>query len=170
MIFVTVGTNEAPFDRLLAAVDGLEVEETTVVQCGSSALRPAGCECVEFMSFDQIVEHVRAARVVVTHAGVGSVLVALANGKRPIVVPRLAAHGEAVDDHQLAFARRFASEGQVRLVDELDRLRGVLREEGTHTVERRPGPGDGGLAADIRRYIDAELGSSMQRRPAAGSR
>ena len=46
-------------------------------------------------------ELVREARIVVTHAGVGSILLALTNGKRPFVVPRLRAFGETVDDHQL---------------------------------------------------------------------
>ena len=56
-------------------------------------------------------------------AGVGSVMVALANAKRPIVVPRRKSFGEAVDDHQLQLGRRFAEAGLVTLVEEPDESR-----------------------------------------------
>jgi UDP-N-acetylglucosamine transferase subunit ALG13 len=118
MIFVTVGTNEAPFDRLVRAVDGIGGDEPVVCQYGSSSERPARASCVEFLPFEEIVDHVRRARVVVTHAGVGSMLVAFACAKVPIVVPRLRAHGEAVDDHQLVLAKRLAAQGAVRLLEE----------------------------------------------------
>jgi UDP-N-acetylglucosamine transferase subunit ALG13 len=118
MIFVTVGTNEARFDRLLHSVDALTVDEEIVVQCGSSPLRPSNADCVDFLHFDDLVEHVRRARAVVAHAGVGTVLVALANGRRAIVVPRLQRYGEAVDDHQLGFARRLHEVGLVHLIED----------------------------------------------------
>jgi UDP-N-acetylglucosamine transferase subunit ALG13 len=56
--------------------------------------------------------------VVVTHAGVGSVMLALGRGKVPIVLPRLAAFGEAVDDHQATFGRRIAMAGLVCVVED----------------------------------------------------
>jgi UDP-N-acetylglucosamine transferase subunit ALG13 len=118
MIFVTVGTNEAPFDRLLRALDGLAGEERLVVQTGASKVRPPGARCIEQLPFDALAEYVRRARVVVMHAGVGSILVALSNGKRPVIVPRLARFGEAVDDHQVLFARRFAAAGLASLVED----------------------------------------------------
>jgi UDP-N-acetylglucosamine transferase subunit ALG13 len=101
---------------------GLGTAEEVVVQHGSSEIRPAGATCLGFLDFDEVVGLVRSARVVVCHAGVGSILVALTNGKRPVVVPRLAAHGEAVDDHQLALARRLHQAGLVSLVEDLTGL------------------------------------------------
>jgi flavin reductase (DIM6/NTAB) family NADH-FMN oxidoreductase RutF len=53
-------------------------------------------------------------------------LTALANGKRPVVVPRRAEAGDAIDDHQLEFARRVASRGLVTLVEDLDDLSAAL--------------------------------------------
>jgi beta-1,4-N-acetylglucosaminyltransferase len=160
VIFVTVGTNEAPFDRLLEMLGRVERDEQLVIQCGASSIRPARAECVDFISFTELVEHVRAARLVVTHAGVGSVAVALANGKRPIVVPRLARFGEAVDDHQLAFARRFAASGQVRLVEDLEALPSALEQDGRAA---RVDEASGALAAELRAYIEAAIGSRPQR-------
>ena len=118
MILVTVGTNEARFDRLLEALDGLGEREELLVQHGPSPVRPSGAHCVEFLPFDELTAEMRRARVVVTHAGVGSIMVALANRKRPVVVPRLKAYGEAVDDHQLQLGRRFSGVGLVTLVED----------------------------------------------------
>jgi UDP-N-acetylglucosamine transferase subunit ALG13 len=127
MIFVSVGTNEARFDRLLEAVEPLAAGgEELVVQHGPSPVRPAGATCVDYLSFEQMTEHLARARVAVLHAGVGSVLAALASGSRPVVVPRLARFGEAVDDHQVGFGRRLHGEGLVELVEDLERLPEVV--------------------------------------------
>jgi UDP-N-acetylglucosamine transferase subunit ALG13 len=117
MILVTVGATYYPFDRLLAAVEGLD-EPEILVQHGASTTRPANARCVEFMSFEDIVSRIQAARVVITHGGTGSVLVTLANGKRPLVVPRRRAFGEAIDDHQVDFARALSESGLITLVEE----------------------------------------------------
>ena len=91
-----------------------------------------------------------------THAGVGSVLVALANGKRPVVVPRRKAFGEAVDDHQLQLGRRFAAAGLVTLVEEPAAL-AALAHHGR--ARRRPcTPSASALAADLRDYLTAAVG------------
>jgi beta-1,4-N-acetylglucosaminyltransferase len=125
MIFVTVGTNEARFDRLLRCVESLQADKV-IVQYGSSTFQPRNADCFPFFTFEEIVAHVRAASVVVTHAGVGSVAVALANGRRPMVVPRLRRYGEAIDDHQLALGRKLAQTGLVTLVEEPESLADLL--------------------------------------------
>jgi beta-1,4-N-acetylglucosaminyltransferase len=132
MIFVTVGTNEAPFDRLVrvfdsyAAAEAGRPAEEVLLQHGASRLRPAGATCVEFLPFDELVEAIRRARAVVMHAGVGSIMTALANGKRPIVVPRLRRYVEAVDDHQLDLGRRHHESGLVTLVEDPEEVLAAL--------------------------------------------
>ena len=66
MIFVTVGTNEAAFDRLLRHLDGVAASEELVVQHGASSVRPAGATCLDFLPFEDLVDMMRRARVVVT--------------------------------------------------------------------------------------------------------
>ena len=156
MIFVTVGTNEAPFDRLLQTVAELSTTEDLVVQHGSSSVRIPDTKTFAFLPFDSIVEHIRRARVVVTHAGVGSTIVALSNGKRPVVVPRLRRFGEAVDDHQLLFGRRFARAGLVTLVESPKDLERSL--SGEHSLTAMA-PGAGPLAADLRWFLEHEVAS-----------
>lgn len=160
MIFVTVGTTEARFDRLLVAVDGLGAGEELVVQHGPSAIRPAGATAVDFLSFDEMVETMRRARIVVTHAGVGSVMTSLLAGRRPIVVPRLHRYGEAVDDHQLPFARRLAEAGLVVLCEDPDELAPVVASgSGQLDVELRPSRR---LVGDLREYLSATIGLGVR--------
>jgi UDP-N-acetylglucosamine transferase subunit ALG13 len=159
VIFVTVGTNEARFDRLLQAVANLPPEEDVVVQHGHSArIHPPGAAVVDFMPFHAAVETIRAARVVVTHAGVGSIMIAVANGKRPIVVPRLRAFAEAVDDHQLQLGRRFARAGLVTLVETPELLGDALGQAQQATVDVLPASSD--LAAELRSFVELSLESA----------
>jgi UDP-N-acetylglucosamine transferase subunit ALG13 len=156
MIFVSVGTNEARFDRLLRAVAELPGGDRRLIQHGYSIPIPgANVELVDFLAFDELADAIRRCRVFVTHAGVGSVLVALANGKRPVVVPRRKDFGEAVDDHQLQLGRRFAAAGLVTLVEDPDDLADALDGD-QHDVAVTPNASV--LAADLRGYLAAAVG------------
>jgi UDP-N-acetylglucosamine transferase subunit ALG13 len=151
-VLVTVGTNEAPFDRLVQAAAGL-TGESVVVQHGSSRLRPHGARCIDYVPFDAFDALVSSARVVVTHAGIGSVAAALAHGRRPVVVPRLHRLGEAVDDHQVSFARRLERASLVTVVEDLDQLPEVVGSS-DHLATPVTGPD---LSVEIRTVLDALL-------------
>ena len=157
MILVTVGTNEAPFDRLVRALDAIPPGEPVFVQRGASRVEPARAEWVDFLPFDELAARVRGARVVVTHAGIGSILVALANGRRPVVVPRLHRFGEAVDDHQVPIARRLHDAGLVTLVEQPEALAGALAA-GAESGAVEAGGQDGRLVADLREHLAALVG------------
>ena len=151
MILVTAGTLHFPFERLLRAVDELPGDEELVVQSRAPGMRPARARCVEDLPYDELVAEVRRARVVVCHAGVGSVLTALEGGKRPVVVPRLERYGEAVDDHQLAFGRKLAEAGLVTLVEDLTRLAEAVAAPAAPLPEER---GANRLALDVRATLE----------------
>ncbi len=119
MIFVTVGTTHFQFDRLLSAVAALDTGDELVVQRGPSRVPLGSARVMDFLSFDELNDHVRQADTVITHAGVGSIMVALSQGKRPVVVPRLQRFGEAVDDHQVQVATQLDRSGRVRAVLDL---------------------------------------------------
>ena len=156
MIFVTVGSCQLPFDRLLRELERLPLDEQLVVQLGPSALRLPRATCVDFMPFETVVERVRQARIVISHAGVGSVMVALANGKRPLVVPRLSKFGEIVDDHQLEFGRRMAESGLVTLVEDLAELPDFV--SGDSGAASAVFGEANQLVADLRAYLIARTG------------
>lgn len=121
MIFATLGTHHQPFDRLIDALAALPAEEL-VVQHGHSPAPRTAARAVAFMPFSDVMEQMEAARAVITHAGVGSILCARRAGHIPIVVPRLKRHGEHVDDHQLELTRALAERGVVVPALALDRL------------------------------------------------
>jgi UDP-N-acetylglucosamine transferase subunit ALG13 len=150
MIFVTIGTAE-PFDRLVRAADALQLDEEVVIQCGLARIHPTKARAVQFLPFDEFCDYIRRARVVVSAAGVGTVMTVLMEGKEPVVVPRLRRHHEAADDHQLVFARHVAQVGLVTLVEDEHRLAEVIVRA---NWSRKPiKAGDGQLAAEIRAYL-----------------
>ena len=153
MILVAVGASQFPFDRLLRALDELPGGESLVVQHGSSAVRPTNAQCLKFVPMEKLAELVREARVVITHAGVGSILLSLTNGKRPLVVPRLRSFGETVDDHQLESARRFAKAGLVRLVEDPAELTDAVRTAGESDGEAVEVGGEGSLVQELSDYL-----------------
>jgi exopolysaccharide biosynthesis glucuronosyltransferase PssE len=150
MIFVSMGTSD-PFDRLLRAADRLTRGEELVVQCGTSSFRPSDATCFDFLPFEGVLELMRDARVVVTHAGVGSIMAARTVGKRPIVVPRLRRFGEAVDDHQVGLGRRLHAAGLVTLVEDADELPAAVALE----QEFERAAGGGALVEELRGYLAA---------------
>ena len=109
MIFVTVGTHEQQFDRLVRAVDELKADGTIAdsvyIQTGYCTYLPTHCEHSKFVPFKQMKEMMADADVVITHGGPSSFIEAMATGKVPVVVPRRGDLGEHVNDHQADFVR-----------------------------------------------------------------
>lgn len=150
MILVTVGTSDQPFDRLLDSVAPLSEREEVIVQHGASAVRPPGADCVAFLRYDDLLDRMRQARAIVTHAGVGSIMAARLVGKRPFVVPRLRDLGEAVDDHQLELATKLDEAGLVRLVSDPAALSSALSEAAPAVNGSRH---DAALVDELREYL-----------------
>jgi UDP-N-acetylglucosamine transferase subunit ALG13 len=157
VIFVTVGTLHYPFDRLLHAVAELPGGEEVVVQCAAPWHASDRVRWIRDLPYDELVAHMRDARVVVSHAGVGSVLTALRIGRRPVVVPRLERYGEAVDDHQLAFGRKLAELGHVVLVEDPRTLAEAVAET---PPDELPEFGVSALALELRDELGALLDHS----------
>jgi glycosyltransferase involved in cell wall biosynthesis/UDP-N-acetylglucosamine transferase subunit ALG13 len=121
-ILVLFGTQKNPFQRLATAVENLDVPEKIIVQNGHTPLHNQRIETHQFVNQAKYQQLNKQAKIIITHAGVGSIFQALALGKPVIVVPRLKKHGEHADDHQLAMARDLAQRGYVLLVENLSDL------------------------------------------------
>lgn len=108
MIFVTVGTHEQPFDRLLKCIDKLvedkKIKEKVIIQKGYTDYEPKHCESYKLIPYDKMNEYIEKASIVITHGGPASFIAPLAIGKIPIVVPRQKDFNEHVNNHQLEFA------------------------------------------------------------------
>ena len=132
MIFVTVGTHEQPFDRLVRCIDEMKasgaIAEEVIIQTGYCDYEPQHCTWSKLLPYDQMVKNVEQARIVITHGGPSSFIMPLQVGKTPVVVPRQARYGEHVNDHQLNFAREVASrQKNILVVEEVDELETVLK-------------------------------------------
>jgi UDP-N-acetylglucosamine transferase subunit ALG13 len=124
LIFVTVGTHHQPFDRLLSALSGLDAD--LIVQYGPGRPPEGALEAVDYMPFERVLECLEGAEKVITHAGVGSILLASRVGHLPLVVPRRADLGEHVDDHQSELTRALGESGAVLPVWEVAELGTLL--------------------------------------------
>ncbi|MCD5514166.1 glycosyltransferase [Lactobacillus delbrueckii] len=109
MIFVTVGTHEQPFNRLIKKMDELvangEIKEKVVIQYGFSTYDAKHCDMHKMMSFDEMQQTFKNAGIVITHGGPSSFIEALQYGKVPIVVPRQLKFNEHVNNHQVDFTK-----------------------------------------------------------------
>lgn len=112
MIFATTGS-QMPFDRLIQALDewaATQANDTDIfAQIGSSSLRPKHLRAVAAMSPTEFRHTVEGASLVVSHAGMGSVITALEFGKPLVIMPRLGQLRETRNDHQVATAKWLAS-------------------------------------------------------------
>ena len=125
MIFVTVGTERFAFDRLIRAADELKTElqgEPVFMQIGSATYTPSFPH-ERFIPFGEFYEKVREARLVISHAGAGTLLLCADLGKVPIMMARKQSLGEHIDDHQQMFARRMSDQGRLLLIDKPAELR-----------------------------------------------
>lgn len=122
MIFVTVGTHEQPFDRLLKEMDRLVetgvITEEVFIQSGYTDYQPKHCGYSKLLPYSDMEKYVKEARIVITHGGPSSFIMPLQVGKTPIVVPRQEQFGEHVNDHQLTFALEVAKRQKNILVIE----------------------------------------------------
>lgn len=131
MIFVTVGTHEQPFNRLIKKVDDLKrggvIKENVIIQTGFSTYEPRYCQWSKLIPYQQMVKNVAEARIVITHGGPASFIMPLQIGKIPIVVPRQHQFKEHVNDHQVEFARNVAKRmGTIILVEDIETLGDVI--------------------------------------------
>jgi UDP-N-acetylglucosamine transferase subunit ALG13 len=115
LIFITLGTHEQPLERAIEMAMALAGEHEIVVQHGYTPPRDAlpGFHWERFLTAAEMERYIRAADAVVCHAGVGCIMTCLGLGKTPVVVPRLSALGEHVDDHQHQIAAQFEARGLV---------------------------------------------------------
>ena len=110
MIFVTVGTHEQQFNRLIKKIDELKeqgtIREPVFIQSGYSTYEPKHCQWKKLLPYKEMEEKIRTAHIVITHGGPSSFISVLQAGKIPVVVPRKEEFGEHVNDHQVDFARK----------------------------------------------------------------
>ncbi len=119
MIFVTTGT-QLPFDRLVRAVDEWAAEHPDreiFAQIGNGKYQPRHMEFVEKLEPNQYKHYFDKAELVVSHAGMGTIISGLENAKPLVLMPRRAALGEHRNDHQLGTAGKFGHHSLIEIVE-----------------------------------------------------
>jgi UDP-N-acetylglucosamine transferase subunit ALG13 len=130
MIFVTVGATLS-FDRMVETVSSLkaagEIPEDLVIQTGIGGVSPPGVVTHETLPFDSMLSHLREADIVICHGGTGSLITALREGCRTIVMPRLFEKGEHYDNHQKEITGAFAARGLVFIANNREEMSEALK-------------------------------------------
>lgn len=135
MIFVTVGTHEQQFNRLVSCIDELKrdgvIQEDVFIQTGFSTYEPQYCRWSKLIPYEEMVKNVEQARIVITHGGPASFIMPLQMGKVPIVVPRQLQYGEHVNDHQVEFTKALEDRyGNIIVVEHTELLEEAIHKAG----------------------------------------
>lgn len=140
MIFVSLGSREYQFNRLLKELDRLlgsgQFQEEIFAQIGGSDYLPQHYPYARFLDKEQFEAKQQAADLIISHAGTGALIGALKKGKKVISVPRLAKYGEHIDDHQLQVSGVLAEEGYLEQVLDVSMLGDAIRNSLDNPVKR----------------------------------
>lgn len=144
MIFVTVGTHEQQFNRLVKCVDELKgnnvIQEDVIIQTGFSTYEPKNCTWKKLYPYDEMIKLVDEARIVITHGGPSSFIMPLQVGKIPIVVPRKREFEEHVNDHQVMFCRAVEQKQKnIIVVENINTLENVIADYNRIISEMKAG-------------------------------
>jgi UDP-N-acetylglucosamine transferase subunit ALG13 len=128
MIFVTVGS-QLPFDRLVKGIDQLTSDLSVEVfaQIGEGSYEPSNFPWERLLTPTHFNELVKKSTLIVSHAGIGSVLSAQRWGKPILIFPRLASHGEHRNDHQLATLRALKDRDGIYTAETISEIGEILR-------------------------------------------
>lgn len=118
MIFVTLGTQDKPFTRLLDYLENSTIEDEIIVQAGFTKYESKKMNILTYVSADDFEKYLNEADVIVAHGGVGTIMKALNNDKKVIACARLAKYGEHQNDHQIQIINNFKTHGYLLELNE----------------------------------------------------
>jgi UDP-N-acetylglucosamine transferase subunit ALG13 len=154
-VFVSVGTDHHPFDRLVEWAERWAQDhpgDHVVVQHGTTRA-PSHGEFEPLYRRDDMRAQLEAADAVVISCGPGGVMDVRSTGRLPIIVARRNDLGEHVDDHQRSFARHLADTGLAHCVEDEQGFRLALDGARAHPERFRVEP-DRSTPAGIARIGD----------------
>lgn len=133
MIFVMLGTQNNPFQRLLEKIDTLisknVIDEDVVVQAGYTQYQPQSkkIKIIDFMPREELDTYEQNANYIITHGGVGSIITSLEKGKKVIAIPRLHQYGEHVNNHQTEIVEKFNKSGNIIGLQSVEELEEAIK-------------------------------------------
>ncbi|WP_113651841.1 glycosyltransferase [Pedobacter namyangjuensis] len=136
MIFITVGTANKGFDRLIQKCDELALKYglSFFAQIGSSQFTPKNIPYKRWLNKEEITKYYQDASAFIIHGGFGTLSEILRIGKPIVVVPRTFENGEAVND-QSDLSSKLAALGFVINVTDMEMLEPAINAINTTSLK-----------------------------------
>ena len=111
MVYVSLGTQDKKFPRLLQEVDKMIekgiIKDEVIAQIGQTKYESKNMKLYDYLSKEDVLKYMKESRFIITHGGVGTILDALKLNKKVIAVARLKLYKEHVNDHQLQIIKEY---------------------------------------------------------------
>ena len=129
MIFVTIGT-QIPFDRLIEILDRIapELDEEIYAQVLRGKYKPKHIKLIDFIEPDEFEKVFAQTRLIIAHAGMGTILSSMRKAKPLIIFPRIASLGEHRNEHQSATAQMIKEKNYAYVATNEEELRELLHK------------------------------------------
>ncbi len=132
MVLVLLGTQNNSFHRLLEKIEQLlqkgTIKEEVMVQAGYTKYESQNMKIFDFIPKEELEKLQEKASFVITHGGVGSILLSLKKDKKVIAVPRLHEYKEHVNDHQKEIVELFNEKGYIIGIQKVDELEQAIQK------------------------------------------
>jgi UDP-N-acetylglucosamine transferase subunit ALG13 len=163
MIFVTAGNHFQGFERLLKKVDEIapRIPHEIVIQKGYSKYVPHNTKYFDFVPLKAAMEYIQKSDLVISHAGMGTIILCKENGIPLIIFPRRKKYGEHGTDHQMEIAQVLGERGDknIYILYEEGKLEEKIMEVvGKKEVIQAENRGRENLIRTIKEFIEADRG------------
>ena len=152
MILVIIGLMYG-FERLIKKMDEIagEIEEEVMIQIGLTNFLPKNAKYFKFASDKYFNEQIRRSRLIISHAGVGTILTARKFKKPIIIVPRQKKYGEHIDNHQMEIAKELEDHKNIKVIYEIKDIRQNLNISYINIENVRQ---DNVLVINLKKYLN----------------
>lgn len=123
MIFVTVGTTQYPFKRLIEwSIQQAKLfpQKKVIIQSGvykTTQKLPKNVQLQQYYQFEEVQKFLSNAEIIICHAGMGTLIQSWSKGKKPYVVPRLEKYHEHANDHETEIAKYLSRKEKIFVLD-----------------------------------------------------
>jgi beta-1,4-N-acetylglucosaminyltransferase len=107
----------------------VKIDEKIIMQIGSTKYKPVNATYFDFAEYSKIQNLTQHARVIISHAGVGSILTSLEQKTHIIIVPRLKKYDEASNDHQLEIAKKLLENPNITVLFDVKDIKDSLKSK-----------------------------------------
>ena len=158
MTLVLLGTQNNDFHRLLDEVEknilNGNIKDEVVVQAGFTNFNSNNMKIFNMIPKDSLEKLVEKADLVISHAGVGSIEMALNKNKKIIVVPRNKKYGEHVNNHQIDTEQEFNKKGWIIGIDDVGNLANALEKSKNFVPNKYKKNDNSNMIKIVQSFID----------------